>query len=245
LKKQKSELLANFGKSESDAEKNEKMLQNYLKVLENKKTEFKNFMEYKGKEAFDYFKRQQEEKNKMKEDIQKLEAKKKTRTEQIEKAKKVAQNYREILEKQNEVEEFEEPNVCYKVNQAFHNMGNRIDYSTTRFHNIMVLRHEDELTEIVSAYDKAEKETEKTEARRKSKNKEIQNFNNEVKINSLDIMKKMKTKENLKKLEEELDRLKEARKKSKNRVPMYIYINTGLVRSLSVGLNSAIKIQRL
>jgi hypothetical protein len=192
------------------------MLQNYLNVLENKKNEFNKFMEQKGREALSHVKRTQELQSQMKEEIKKIETKKKVKTEEIKKAHQVAQNYREVLEKQNEVEEFEEPGICYKVNQAFHNMGNKIDYTTTRFHNIMVYRHqEDNLENFISAHEKAERETEKNEIRQRSKNHILQNFNNETKVNSMEVMKKIKTKENLQELEKVLERI---RKKNKNMV---------------------------
>jgi hypothetical protein len=218
LKKQKEDLTRNFGKSEADAERNQKMLQNYLKVLERKKNEFNKFMDQKGKEALAHVKRTHELKEQMKEEIKKIETKKKVKTEEIKKAHQVARDYREILEQKEEVEEFEEPGVCYKVNQAFHNMGNRIDYTTTRFHNIMVYRHnEDDLEDFISAQEKAEREIEKNETRHIVKTQGLREFNNETKVNSMEIMKKIKTKENLQQLEKELDRI---RKKSKNKVVM-------------------------
>jgi hypothetical protein len=210
----------NYKRSEYDAEKNEKMLQNYLATLERKRNEFNNFMELKGKEALAHVKRNQELKLQMKEEITRIEAKKKVKSEEIQKAHQVAQNYREANEKQDE-SVFQEPGIFYKVNQAFHNMGNKVDYSTTRFHNIMVIRHEDDVTqEFISAHEKAEQEIEKKEERQRSKNQVINDFNNQTKINSVQLMRKEKAKENLKKLEVELDRIKEARKKSKNKATM-------------------------
>jgi hypothetical protein len=220
LKQRKEELKKNFGRSNFNAEKSERMLNDYLKTLERKNTEFKNFMEQKVKEALAHVRRTQQLQKDMKEEIQKLETKKTVKAEEIAKGRGIAQTYREVLEKQNQVEEFEEPGVYYKVQQAFHNMGNNVDYSTTRFHNIMVIRHDDELQEYISAHEKAEKEIEKTEIRQKSKNSEIKKFNTETKINSIEVMRKMQAKENLKKLDEQFDKFREIRKRSKNRAVM-------------------------
>jgi hypothetical protein len=217
LKKKKEEIIASYRKSEEDADKNTIMLQNYLENLEKKKRDFDKFMTEKGKEALEHVKRTKELDKKLKEELYKVEHKKQIKEEEIMKSHQLAQYYRELQQRKNEIEEFEEPDFYYKVSQAFHNMGNKIDFSTTRFHNITVIRHEEEFKDYITAQEKAIKEAENTISRETEKSQNLKKFNSETKVNSLEIMKKMKTKENLKKLEDELYKLKEARKKSKSK----------------------------
>jgi hypothetical protein len=193
------------------------ILHNYLENLKQKKTEFDKFMNDRGKAALEHVKRTKELDKQMKEEVYKIEHKKQVKEEEIEKSHQIARNYREIQERKNEIEDFQEPDAYYKLNQAFHNMGNKIDYSTTRFHNITVIRHEEEFKDYITAQENAIKEAENVVIREKVKTQNLKKFNTETKVNSLEVMKKMKTQENLQKLEEELNKLKEARKKSKSK----------------------------
>ena len=54
LKKQKEEIFANINKSEKEAEKQNRIQEEYLKNLEKKSNEFKVFMEQRGKAALEY-----------------------------------------------------------------------------------------------------------------------------------------------------------------------------------------------
>ena len=67
--------------------------------------------------------------------------------------------------------------VLYKITNPFHNNGNKIDYSTTRFHNITIERHDNNLkNEInikINAFEKAkiEKENKKMKIKKKKNKK--------------------------------------------------------------------------
>jgi hypothetical protein len=217
LKKKKEDVIASFRQSEEDADKQTIMLQKYLENLEKKKRDFDKFMNEKGKAALEHVKRTKELEKKIKEEMYKIEHKKQVKLEEIQKSHQIAHNYKAMIEQKEDIQEVEEPNAYYKLNQAFHNMGNKIDYSTTRFHNITVIRHEDEFKDYITAQEKAVKEAENAIVREKTKTQNLKKFNSETKVNSLEIMKKMKTKENLQKLQDELDKLKDARKKSKTK----------------------------
>ena len=181
-------------------------------------------MSEKGKAALEHLKKTKDLEAKFKEELYKFEHKKNIKNEEIIKSHLVAQNYREALEKKNDNEISEDDNIYYKINQAFHNMGNKIDYSTTRFHNINIIRHEQDVDDFISAQEKALKEVERTQYLEKTKSSKLKKFNSEVKVNSLEVMKKMKAKENLKKLEEELNKINEIRKKSKVKNTMYKFL---------------------
>ena len=56
----------------------------------------------------------------------------------------------------------------------------------------------------INASDKADNEMEKTKGRLKNKEKSLEKFNKETNINSVEIQKKIKSRDNLKKLEENL-----------------------------------------
>jgi len=105
----------------------------------------------------------------------------------------------------------------YKIKQPFHQNGNNIDFSTTRFHNIVVVRHEDELNDFLSAQEKALKEEKVIEQIKKSSEHAQKVFNKKTEENSLKVMKKMQAQENMKKLDEELKKLNDARKRNKNK----------------------------
>jgi hypothetical protein len=194
----------------------------YLDRLERKKIEFQEFMKDKGKRALEYFKRQNDLKKEKEDEIKKIELKNKVKQEEVQKAKKLAENYREvkILEKQKLDEEtnmFKNPNVIEKVYSCFHNLGNKIDYSTTRFHNIVVVKHdEEELNNFITAQEKAIQEALKIENTKKLKKKSMEKFVDETKLNSKEILRKEKAKDNLKKLEEELSKINDYRNRNKS-----------------------------
>jgi len=195
----------------------------YLDRLDRKNIEFQAFMRDKGKKALEYFKRESEIKKSKENEIKKIELKNKIKQEENQKSRKIAENFREIkyLEKQKEEEEdcerFKKPNAIEKIYNCFHNLGNKIDYSNTRFHNVVVVKHdEEELNQFISAQDKAIQEALKTENTKKIKKKSIEKFIDDTKVSSKQILKKEKAKENLIKLQEELNKINDFRNRNKS-----------------------------
>jgi len=194
----------------------------YLEKVERKNIEFQEFMRDKGKKALEYFKKENEFKMAKEKEIKKTELKSKVKQIEIEKSKILAENFREAknLEKQKEDEDllnYQRPNIIEKVYKSFHNLGNKIDYSNTRFHNVVVVKHdEEELNDFISAQEKAVQESLKNENTKKLKKKSLEKFIDDTKINSKDILKKEKAKENLKKLQEELNKINDFRNRNKS-----------------------------
>jgi hypothetical protein len=226
LKNKKTEIFENIKKNQIEKEKSNMMLQDYLKEVERKKSEFEKFMKEKGREALNFVKRNEEIKKQLEEELHKFESKKKVKEEAKNTAKCLVENFKEKKEKemkeQLENDNFPHKNVMYKINQTFHNLGNKIDYSTTRFHNIVIVKHEDQLKEadidnFLSAQEKAIKEEDKLKIRKKSKEIAKQQFEKETNLSSKEILRKEKAKENLSRLQDELNQINQARKKSKSK----------------------------
>jgi hypothetical protein len=120
------------------------------------------------------------------------------------------------IKKQEELrQQIENPRALYRIKQPFHQMGNQINFSSTRFHNVVIVRHEDELTEFISAQEKAIKEEKKVEQKKEMLKMKKEEFNKKTEENSLKLLKKNQAEDNVKKLNEELKKLNEARKKNK------------------------------
>jgi hypothetical protein len=226
LKNKKIEIFENIKKNQIEKEKSNLMLQEYLKEVDRKKLEFEKFMKEKGREALNFVKRNEEIKKKLEEELHKYEIKKRVKEDGKTTAKCLVESYKEKKEKEIKEElerdNFPHKNVMYKINQTFHNLGNKIDYSTTRFHNIVVVKHEDQLKEIdvdnfLSAQEKALKEVDKLKIRKKSKEIAKKQFESETKLSSKEILRKERAKENLNRLQDELNRINQARKKSKSK----------------------------
>lgn len=179
-------------------------------------------MKEKGKKALDYFKEQINLKSKKENEINKIELKNQIKKQENEKGRKIAENFREEknLEKKK-IEEnernFNKPNAIEKIYQRFHNMGNKIDYSTTRFHNVVVVKHdEEEIDKFISAQEKAIDENLKTENIKKIKKKSMEKFKDETKLNAKELIRKEKAKNNLDKLQEELNKINDFRNRNKS-----------------------------
>jgi len=126
------------------------------------------------------------------------------------KEREIAKKYKEYLEN-NDLEEDQviDPKALYKKTQIYHPYGNnRIDYTNSRFHSIVVVKHGDELIKHITANEKAAEETNKTEIRLKSKEKSLEKFKRETSSNGYELQKKLKARENLKKLEDNLKKIR-------------------------------------
>ena len=122
--------------------------------------------------------------------------------------------------------------VLYKITNPFHNNGNNIDYSTTTFHNITIERHDnnlkDEINLKINAFEKAKVEAENTKKLISDKNKKLKEFKKNEKINFREQIYKNRAKENLEKLNNEIqqfNKMKKGDKNNKKRIDINANIN--------------------
>ena len=142
---------------ESEIEKERENQMKYENMIKNeeKKKQFEMFIKQKGIEASNYIKNKKEEEDRKYEELHRCEKKKQTKYEENIKTKKLINNY--MIKKEKEINE-EKKNVLnpgtmdvlYTITNPFHNNGNKIDYSTTRFHNITIERHDNNLKEEIN-----------------------------------------------------------------------------------------------
>lgn len=218
LKQTKEEIIRAKEQAEIDREKERVLYEEYLQKMETKKKQFNSFMKKKGAEAFSYFKRLRDTEKQLIEEIYRYDKKKQTKNEYTDKSKEIVNKFKEaeqkkkIQEEQN-ANEFNPSSVLYKLTTPFHNNGNKIDYSTTRFHNVVVLKHKDILAEYVNAFDKAKEESEKVKQIKKEKQIKNDKFNKNTEQNYREIIRKNKAKENLAQLTSQLEKITKAKKK--------------------------------
>jgi len=210
LETQKNKIMDQFQKSKKDNEQQNKIFLDFLETIEEKQKQFKVFMQDKGKKALEYFKKKKKEEDSKYEEIHKIKQKKMVKEVENNKEREIAKKYKEYLEN-NDLEEDQviDPKALYKKTQIYHPYGNnRIDYTNSRFHSIVVVKHGDELIKHITANEKAAEETNKTEIRLKSKEKSLEKFKRETSSNGYELQKKLKARENLKKLEDNLKKIR-------------------------------------
>lgn len=192
-------------------------LTSYLQELESKKREFDAFMQLKGKEALIYLKKENEYNKRMESELKKINHKNKVKNEENFKSKKIVQNFKNKMDNLNNFNnDFQEPEIFQKMKQIFHNMGNDIDYSTTRFHNITLIKHNEDFKDYyLSANEKAKKESVLLEIRNKSKDKLKKESLLKFEQNAKHSIKQDKAAKNLERLEKELESMNKAREKSR------------------------------
>ena len=237
LKRSKEQYIKKQEESELEKEReNQLRYENMLKE-EEKKKQFDIFIKKKGIEASNYIKNKKEEEDRKYEELHRCEKKKQTKYEENIKTKKVIDNY--IIKKEKEINEEKlnslNPNtmdVLYKITNPFHNNGNKIDYSTTRFHNITIERHDnnlkDEINLKLNAFEKAKVEAENTKKLINDKNKKLKEFKKNEKINYREQIYKNRAKENLEKLNNEIqqfNKMKKGDKNNKKRIDINANIN--------------------
>ena len=236
-KKSKELYIQKQAESEIENER-QKQLQ-YEKMLrdEEKKRQFDIFLKRKGAEALNYIKDLQEEKNRQHEELHRCEKKKQTKFEENLKTKKVIDNYlikkeKEIYEEKLNAENPGTMDVLYTITNPFHNNGNKIDYSTTRFHNVTVERHDNNLPSTlelkVNAFDKAKVEAENTKKILNDKKNRLKEFKKNERINFREQINKNKAKEGLKMLDNEISKLNRMKKGDKSINKKRIDINANL-----------------
>ena len=241
LKKMKEEILIKEQIQKEELEKQEREKAAKERQKQEKKKNFEKFMKSKGNQALIEQKRELQVKETT--DKYHQEFKKFAKMEELKLAKKNIEKYKKLKQ------EAEEEPLDYipeqKINQLYHPMGNKIDYSTTKFHNIMVIKHHiKDKIDIDEEYEeeepkipiiKQQKTTnikdfgEKLDPIRKNLvEKEIQNKNNN--ITTYSELKKLKNKENMQKLQQEIRRIKsntkaveeKVKSKSKPKYPAYV-----------------------
>ena len=237
LERSKEMYIKKQEESEIEKEKEKQIrYENMLKEKEKKK-QFDIFIKQKGIEASNYIKNEKEEEDRKYEELHRCEKKKQTKYEENIKTKKVIDNY--IIKKEKEINEEKmnvlNPNtmdVLYTITNPFHNNGNKIDYSTTRFHNITIERHNNNLKEEINlkinAYEKAKIEEENTKKIINEKNNKLKEFKKNEKINYREQINKNRAKENLEKLNNEIQQFNKMKKGDKKNIKKRIDINANI-----------------
>ena len=237
LKKNKELYLIKQAESEIEKEKENQRQLELLSQAEEKKRQFENFMKQKGIEASNYLKAKNEEKNRQHEELYRWEKKKQTKYEENIKTKKVIDNY--LIKKEREMDEEKmnasNPNtmdILYTVTNPFHNNGNKIDYSTTRFHNVTIERHSTNLPNMldlkINAFEKAKVEEENTKKILHDKKNKLKEFNKKEKMNFREQINKNKAKEGMRILNDEINNINKMKKKDKNNPPKRFDINANI-----------------
>ena len=251
LQKQKEDFIKNRQQAQIDKEKERILMEEYNEKMKQKKAQFDIFMKQKGKEAFEYLKKMNDIKKQFEEEIHRYEKKKKVKENETLKSKEIIDKFREEEEKKKyeEMQNYNEGtmNVLYKITTPFHNNGNKIDYSTTRFHNIVVMKHEENLDKELNmnAFQKAEIEREKSAERKKLKEKKLKEFQENEEKNFKELIRKQKAKENLERLNAEFDRLNQEKKKNKKNLSGKINLNANLNNAKSNDKRSKFYLNKL
>ena len=237
LKKSKELYLQRQAASEIESEKEKQRQYEEMLRAQEKKRKFEIFLKQKGIEASNYLKDMQEEKNRQHEEIHRCEKKRQTKFDEKIKTKKVIDNY--LVKKEKEINE-EKMNalnpgtmdVLYTITNPFHNNGNKIDYSTTRFHNVTIERHDNNLPDTldlkINAYEKAKVEAENTKKILAEKNNKLKEFKKNEKINFREQIIKKRAKEGMEKLNNEIKDLNRMKKGDKGKTLKRIDINANI-----------------
>ena len=237
LKRNREDYIKRQEESEIEKKKEKQMKYENMIREQEKKKQFDLFIKQKGIEASNYIKNKKEEEDRKYEELHRCEKKKQTKYEENIKTKKVIDNFlikkeKEINEEKRNVLNPSTMNVLYTITNPFHNNGNKIDYSTTRFHNITIERHDNNLKEEINlkinAYDKAKIEAENTKKIINEKNNRLKEFKKKEKINYREQINKNRAKENLEKLNNEIQQFNKMKKGDKTNVKKRIDINANV-----------------
>ena len=237
LKKNKELYLKRQEESAIENEKERQRQYEEMLNMQEKKKKFEIFLKQKGIEASNYIKNMEQEKNRKHEELHRCEKKKQTKFEENLKTKKVIDDY--LIKKEKEI--YEEKinasnpgtmDVLYTITNPFHNFGNKIDYSTTRFHNVTIERHDSNLPNTldlkVNAFDKAKIEAENTKKILNDKNNKLKEFKKNEKLNFREQINKNRAKEGLEKLNNEIKDINKMKKGDKNNMKKRIDINANI-----------------
>ena len=237
LKRNREDYIKRQEESEIEKEKEKQMKYENMIREQEKKKQFDLFIKQKGIEASNYIKNKKEQEDRKYEELHRCEKKKQTKYEENIKTKKVIDNFlikkeKEINEEKRNVLNPSTMDVLYTITNPFHNNGNKIDYSTTRFHNITIERHDNNLKEEINlkinAYDKAKIEAENTKKIINEKNNRLKEFKKKEKINYREQINKNRAKENLEKLNNEIQQFNKMKKGDKTNAKKRIDINANV-----------------
>ena len=237
LKRNKELYIKRQAESEIENEKEKQRQYEEMLLAQEKKRKFEIFLKQKGVEASNYLKEMQEEKNRQHEELHRCEKKKQTKFEENLKTKKVIDNY--IIKREKEINE-EKMNasnpgtmdVLYTITNPFHNNGNKIDYSTTRFHNVTVERHDNNLPNTldlkINAFERARVEAENTKKILNDKNNKLKEFKKNEKLNFREQINRNKAKQNMELLNNEIKEINKAKKGERKNAKKRIDINANI-----------------
>ena len=237
LKRNKELYIKRQAESEIENEKEKQRQYEEMLLAQEKKRKFEIFLKQKGVEASNYLKEMQEEKNRQHEELHRCEKKKQTKFEENLKTKKVIDNY--IIKREKEINE-EKMNasnpgtmdVLYTITNPFHNNGNKIDYSTTRFHNVTVERHDNNLPNTldlkINAFERARVEAENTKKFLNDKNNKLKEFKKNEKLNFREQINRNKAKQNMELLNNEIKEINKEKKGERKNPKKRIDINANI-----------------
>ena len=237
LKRNKELFIKKQAESEIENEKEKQRQYEEMMRMQEKKRQFDIFLKQKGIEASNYIKDMHEEKNRQHEELHRCEKKKQTKFEENLKTKKIIDNYlikkeKEIMEEKINASNPGTMDVLYTITNPFHNNGNKIDYSTTRFHNVTIERHDNNLPNTldlkINAYEKAKVEAENTKKILNDKNNKLKEFKKNEKMNFREQIIKKRAKEGMEKLNNEIKDLNKMKKGDKNKPLKRIDINANI-----------------
>jgi len=237
LKKSKELYIQKQAESEIEKQKEQEQLYKNMLETKEKKRQFEIFLKQKGIEASKYLKDLEEKKNRKHEELHRFERRKQTKEDENIKTKKVIDNYlikkeKEMYEERMNAQNPGTMDVLYTITNPFHNNGNKIDYSTTRFHNVTVERHDNNLPNTldlkINAFDKAKVEAENTKKILNDKNNRLKEFKKNEKMNYREQINKNRAKEGLEKLNNEIQQLNRMKRGDKNNQKKRIDINANV-----------------
>ena len=237
LKRNKELYIKRQAESEIENEKEKQRQYEEMLMAQEKKRKFEIFLKQKGVEASNYLKEMQEEKNRQHEELHRCEKKKQTKFEENLKTKKVIDNY--IIKREKEINELKmnasnpgTMDVLYTITNPFHSNGNKIDYSTTRFHNVTVERHDNNLPNTldlkINAFDRAKVEAENTKKILNDKSNKLKEFKKNEKLNFREQINRNKAKQNMELLNNEIKEINKAKKGDKKNAKKRIDINANI-----------------
>ena len=237
LKQSRQMIIKNQEETEIENERErQRQIELNIKNQERKKN-FEIFMQKKEVEAFNYLKEIEDRNKFLDEELHRYEKKKQTKINEDMKSKEIVNKYNIKKEKEIYEEKMNASNpgtmdILYSISGPFNNNGNNIDYSTTRFHNVTIQRHNSSLLnasnlsnanrcgmngDIVNnintnAFDKAKIESENTRKILNDKNSKLKEFKKNEEMNYKEQIRRKKAKENLEKLNDEFEKLKKLKK---------------------------------
>lgn len=212
LKQKKQNILQELKNSTFSAIEQEGILANYIKEIEEKKKNFNIFMEHKGKEALKFFQNLKKIEEKNFEDLYKANHKESVRSKENHNSRIRAKELKELNDMKNKKELTEDYHTeqnffatfLNKNIQPHHDSSTNINYLTSKFHNILVIKHGNSDT---NAFDKALEERKRIQEEKILKKNKLMEFDVHLDYNINEIKKKQRI-ENINKLQNFIVKMK-------------------------------------